>query len=507
MPLNQLGTLASGQHYGCVSVYYYLCCLSCAHPFHGAKENLKLLFLKNRKRYEEIKKLKNFDQSGNYQLKDLHSKEIKRFLVLFLHIIDLFLCSSLSSNDTTGPNTTTNTSYVQELCQMCLQDFNSCMFFKQDQSRKGRRENSNEKLQFLPTDLVFKLTLVVLMTIERMKKYRHHSRSHENKAASSKQENTLLFTAIAFAFVMFSHIVNHTIIRFQYEILNLQKPLRLSLGSYDWTTCVFFDDTIRQKFQFEGMQADEEAHDSEDSDEDDNNSESELATDDKRKKIRLIYGHRRRQRNSDSESSSQGWDNENYGYSRRRQDRKKCLSEDDLNKFENSDSRSEISSSPSSSPDIVESKEPVKEENLSNFITSLITNADDDVDFARTSNFKEFSTNLFEKYSIYQSKFDSNLLTTTQFNENNEFIDDEIYKSILNGQKQVSIPPGFEKNEKETREIEELGKKLATFQIETDTEMSVLNSDTSPNTSSSDKENEDEANTKWSTKKSINSQL
>ena len=47
--------------------------------------------------------------------------------------------------------------------------------------------------------------------------------------------------------------------------------------------------------------------------------------------------------------------------------------------------------------------------------------------------------------------------------------DNHIYKFVLNGKKQVSIPPGFENNSKEAEEIEELGKKIATFQIETDT--------------------------------------
>ena len=65
-----------------------------------------------------------------------------------------------------------------------------------------------------------------------------------------------------------------------------------------------------------------------------------------------------------------------------------------------------------------------------------------------------------------------------------DFIDNEVYKFVLNGRKQVEVPPGFEVNAKEVQEIEELGQKLATFQIETDTEMSLYNSEEKSETNS-----------------------
>jgi hypothetical protein len=257
-------------------------------------------------------------------------------------------------------------------------------------------------------------------------------------------------------------------------------------------------------------------YDSEDSERDG------TTVDDKRKKIHLIYGHRRRQRNSDSDTSSCDSNNDNYAYTKcKMHDKKKLfetqyLSEDELDDFDDdtvlskSDASSVLSSS-SSQSGTVETKTDAKEEKLSNFITNLITSHENDAEPLKLSNFKEFSTNLFENYSMYESKFGiSGLLTSTQFNENNEFIDDESYKSILNGQKQVSIPPGFERNEKESREIEELGKKLATFQIETDTEMSQFNSDTNLNTSSSDDGDDDPtraADNQSSNQKQINLQV
>ena len=96
MPLNQLGTLYGSENYGCDAAYYYLYCLSCVDPFVSARENLRLLFVKNRKRYEEINKKKNIERekSNELPLTELRTREIKKFLVLFLRIIDSILVTS-----------------------------------------------------------------------------------------------------------------------------------------------------------------------------------------------------------------------------------------------------------------------------------------------------------------------------------------------------------------------------------------------------------------------------
>jgi hypothetical protein len=72
-----------------------------------------------------------------------------------------------------------------------------------------------------------------------------------------------------------------------------------------------------------------------------------------------------------------------------------------------------------------------------------------------------------------------------------EFIDNEIYRLVLNGRGAGGVPPppGLEAATKEALENEELAKRLETFEIETDTEMSMLNTD--ENTSASDSNDED----------------
>lgn len=108
-------------------------------------------------------------------------------------------------------------------------------------------------------------------------------------------------------------------------------------------------------------------------------------------------------------------------------------------------------------------------------------------------NFKEFSTQLYSCLSTMQEpsfKSDTDNLESTSMEScaqvhTDEFIDNKIYKLILSGNKNIEMPPGFEINHKEAKEIEELGKKLATFQIETDTEIdqSIFNSSNSSSNS------------------------
>jgi hypothetical protein len=477
-PLNQLGTLFGSENYGIDAAYYYIYCLSCSIPFNGAKENLKLLFNKNRKRYDELKSLNHQDQTkrSNYQLKEMHSKEIKKFLVLFLHIIDQFLMNYLDNTKVI----TLNTNNLQELCQLCLQEFNSCMFYKSCESNASTKSNKtiqSEKLTYLPNDLVFKLSIMIIMTIERLKKAKFMKTSNKDTS------NTILFTAIAFAFIFFSHIINHSILRFQEDIFNLQKATEDELST-DGDS----DETKKSSVNK--------------ADSDNNNSEGSSLSG-KKKKIHLIFGRRRRQRNSDSDTNSQDSDNDNYAFLRQKKvtenTKHEYLSEDEMNNLstdeeeeeddkmcslkESSSSLSSISSKTEVEIEVQASVDDVKDnEILQKYITKIIPMMDTQKSNI-SANFKEFSTQLFTNYSLFESKFEN---ISSTLSENNEFIDNEVYKCVLNGHKQVSVPPGFENNPKEAHEIDELGKKLATFQIETDTEVSIFNSDTNNNSSSNE---------------------
>jgi hypothetical protein len=107
-------------------------------------------------------------------------------------------------------------------------------------------------------------------------------------------------------------------------------------------------------------------------------------------------------------------------------------------------------------------------------------------------NFKEFSTQIFSYFQEQQlnASYGSTSSTSGLFANAAEpdFVDNEIYKFVLNGSYSLSVPPGF--NQQEAKEIEELGKKIAAYQIETDTEVSVAENSTSNESSADEMENE-----------------
>jgi hypothetical protein len=552
MPLNQLGTLYCSENYGCDAAYYYLYCLSCVEPFMSAKENLRLLFIKNRKRYDEIK-TKNKQDTNNNKLNELRTIEIKKFLVSFLRIIDLVLTSSslFSSNNNNSATKVVITNHqLQELCQICLQEFNSCMFYKYN-------SNDDEKLSYLSDELVFKLTMTILMSLEQLKNKRYILPSTAAAAAATTAEkshqNSFYFTIVAFALVFFSHIVNHTIIRLQESLLDFK------VKKTDLITSENLQDDIDLPGENLIKSTDIEIMSKSSSSSARSKSPKTTTTN----KSRLIYGHRRRKHNSDSDTNDESTfedldetnpDEANKSSSNRRPTRSsnnkksnrkknvtKFLDRDNLSETElnlsddnykkkkkkyktnsessfNSDESTSDSSTSSNSSDkkklnkieVVAATQPTKEpvepiDQEDNNIGAIKLDESDILSNNQTS-FKEFSSQLYSRLSLLQEHStntnnynNTSTITTTaavagatlsssstsstvQSNTtiiSEEFIDNEIYKFVLNGKKQVSVPPGFEMNSKEAEEIEELGKKIATFQIETDTEMSIYNSDTS----------------------------
>ena len=100
------------------------------------------------------------------------------------------------------------------MCQLCLQEFNACMFYTNKSN-----ESEGDKSTYLSDELVFKLTMTILMTIEHLKKRR-------SNLTGSK--TSIYFTTVAFSLIWLSHIVNHTVIRLQEALLNMNKRNNLT---------------------------------------------------------------------------------------------------------------------------------------------------------------------------------------------------------------------------------------------------------------------------------------
>lgn len=150
----------------------------------------------------------------------------------FLSTIDYVLCNSaLLNSKHQSTFEKINNQQLQEMCQLCLQQFNSCMFYPNEPDGMLKKQ----QLTHLSDELVFKLTLLIIMTIEQLKMKKFPSSNQPQNQANKPQLN-VYFTFVAFALVFFSHIVNHTIIRLQEALMAKHKNKmmeKIKLNEFD----------------------------------------------------------------------------------------------------------------------------------------------------------------------------------------------------------------------------------------------------------------------------------
>lgn len=511
-PLNQLGTLFGGDNYGCDATYYYLYSLSCTDPFLSARENLKLLFLKNRKRFEETSSSKYLDRNklSAYTLNELRTKEIKKFLVTFLHINDCMLANTLLGQSAvpppSGKSLTDSYSLVpidnqqlQELCQVCLQEFNSVMFYRKpeaatttanelpslERSSSTGSCSSSSSLAYLSDELVFKLTVIILMTIEQLKTRRTFLNNTNANSSKQTHHSRLFYTSVAFAHVFFSHIVNHTIIRLQEALLSMRTKNKSASSPLE------DESTANVTKPTEEDESGKISSDDSNSDEDDD--------DPRKKKVKLLFGHRRRKHNSDSDTNESNDDERSAAYDehgtdsddndddklRRRKNENFCLERENLSETElNMLSDEEEAVSPKKRDDSSNSSEtgkfpaklppgPTEYGGASAPIQNFASDSLFQTYPAASINFKEFSSQLFTTLNSQFYPGISGLPGVNSMPTTEEFIDDELYKFVLNGKNNPALNM-LGLNAKEVQEIEELGKKLETFEFDTDTDMSLF---------------------------------
>ncbi|XP_033836605.1 nonsense-mediated mRNA decay factor SMG5 isoform X2 [Periophthalmus magnuspinnatus] len=195
MPFNQLGTLAGSKFYNVEATYYYLRCIQSETPFEGAYGNLKRLFDKAAKMYQQVKKQELKKLSPSRQ----RSKDMKRLLVSFMYLQSLLQ----PKNSLVDVELTT-------LCQSVLEDFNLVLFYLPPpnpnapvHSPCAEEEDAHDSpCPTLPDTLLFKMVVICLMVV------------HSLKRGGSKQYSA----SIAFTLALFSHLVNHVNIRLQAEL-------------------------------------------------------------------------------------------------------------------------------------------------------------------------------------------------------------------------------------------------------------------------------------------------
>ncbi|CAE1168341.1 SMG5 [Acanthosepion pharaonis] len=205
IPHNQLGSLVASRYFHTEAAYHYIRCLVSQKPFDGAQGNLKRLLEKNLKRFTELSQKSPRDLPPEQQ----RPRDIKRFFVHFLYLLDIFYNNS---RNVEAPE-------IQECCQNTLQDFNLCMFYEPvcyntRDSVTGTMHHHNtsffDHLQYLDDDIVFKIAVICMATV------------HLLERNGSRQ----VTAAMAFLLALFSHILNHVVIRLQgalYDKENLSK--------------------------------------------------------------------------------------------------------------------------------------------------------------------------------------------------------------------------------------------------------------------------------------------
>lgn len=170
------------------------CSIQSETPFEGAYGNLKRLFDKAAKMYQQVKKQELKKLSPSRQ----RSKDIKRLLVSFMYLQSLLQPKNSLVDDLTS------------LCQSVLEDFNLVLFYLPSpppsaplHSPSGPEEETPDSPSpLLPDSLLFKMVVVCLMVV------------HSLKRGGSKQYSA----SIAFTLALFSHLVNHVNIRLQAEL-------------------------------------------------------------------------------------------------------------------------------------------------------------------------------------------------------------------------------------------------------------------------------------------------
>lgn len=199
MPHNQLGTLAGNSHEGVDAAYHYMRCWLYDVPFEGAIANLEKSLEKNSKRFKELPSSPNPDLPPEL----LRPRDIKHFLIRFLYLIEKLQPSMEIGQQELG-----------KLCQSTLQEFDKCMLLAQEKVPPGghgvglMRNGEEMRLQNLSPDIIFKIFMLLLMTITRLRK------------KGSKK----MTMAVVCTLALFSQLLGHIIARLQAEIDDILHP-------------------------------------------------------------------------------------------------------------------------------------------------------------------------------------------------------------------------------------------------------------------------------------------
>lgn len=470
MPHNQLGTLKGSRYFQCEAAYHYIRCMVCEKAFDGAEGNLDRLFEKNRKRFRELQQ----NNSQNLPPELQRQYDVKFFLIHFIHLLDVFF----------DANRSIDPAELQECCQSALQSFNLCMFY--EPVVYAEEENRDENLQYLDDDLVFKLVVICMSTI------------HLLQIRGSKQ----VTAAIAFLLALFSHILNHVVIRLRNALYEKENPNKLlhheeeqATGDEDLSDMEAGEDGPSNgpkndpdpyQYNSRNRRTSEATQNGESKDEEKREEKGDGSK--KSGKVKTMKRRRQRRRGNESDSSDMsdvsdlsegGGDLSDQFLSDE--------SEEEFVGFFTNDSDSEISD------DLMESQELEPGFASKSPSSSAKPTPDSSMTNLNSNNMELMSsqTNIWSADSDSLAHLSSELLSSSmtllgqnfRLEAQNSRITERDEAELANceevvqGKKEVPVPPGFALSS-EAKHVAEITSKMANFVIETDTEVSAGPTDT-----------------------------
>ncbi|WAR00713.1 SMG5-like protein [Mya arenaria] len=423
-----LGDIARYQHDFDAGMNIVAESLSSEVPFEGAEGNLLRLFEKNQKRYQEL----TADTARTSQ--NPHEQcynDLKAFFIQFMNLLKIFYRYDV-------PASQQDNHEIQECCQATLNSFNQCMFYEPTTYSADLAE---ENLHFLEDDVVFKIVVMCTSTIHIL----------QNRGSRK------VTAATAFLLALFSHILNHVVIRLQgalYERENPNKILQANTHNYD------------------GINGE------------DSESDSKCSL-----KLHTRMRRRRRPKASkvDSDSDLSDMSDLSEGEAAMREEISDDSEEEPLG-FYNDDSDSELSDSLMKSQDLEpgfaagpgadsvpppgapDDMFPIPEitapnhkptENLAPGFGAPSSDTNKMWPLSHSDSLATFSSELFSSSVPFLS-------SNFKLSQPTEGVDND----VIMGKKQVSVPPGFHTSS-EAKHVAEISQKLANFVIETDTEASI----------------------------------
>ncbi|GFO37961.1 protein smg5, partial [Plakobranchus ocellatus] len=492
MPHNQLGTLAGSRYSGCEAAYHYVRCLACEKPFDGARGNLTRLFEKNTKRFHELNKTQMRDLPPEEQ----RHQDMRRFFTRYLKLLEIFL----------GASNNIDLNELQQLCQHTLQDFNLCMFYEpQSFSRDGvhdyikpawgdasggNGEGEEEEditdpgdpgsFQYLDDGIVFKIVCCLICTIHLL----------------DKNDSSNMTAATAFLLALFSHILNHVVIRLQASFEDKENPNKILIAGSSLST---------ENLQAEESSGSEDETNGKVTQDSLTNNGSTKSTDSQKSRLSTLRNIRRRRRRRQLSDSSDEMSDMSEG--------------SDLSEGNEGDDR--MISSDSEGDDLASYFDRASDSDLSeteeagdsNFGRNTTNNANSGVSNDHTKwpppgkglpnggDMKRIWSN-----GISGSGINNTLAAVASTDSSNSLahLSSELFSSslmflgqdlahpsvgtcaegvggptvdLLQGGANVTVPPGFNSSE-EAKHVAEITEKLANFDIETDTETVFMQTDT-----------------------------